>query len=79
MSEPHIGYGKYISYILWGVLGTFILIRIIMFANLAIRRSSTVLFFNTETEIVESDLLMHVQHTVFLLWLHLLCVLPSVF
>ncbi len=51
MSEPHVGYGKYISYVLWGVIGTIILIRVLMIVNLLVRRFSTTLFFRVEGDI----------------------------
>jgi small-conductance mechanosensitive channel len=51
MSEPHVGYGKYVSYLLWGVVGTIILIRIFMFVYLLVKRYSNVLFFKTDGEI----------------------------
>jgi small-conductance mechanosensitive channel len=50
LSEPHIGFGKQISYLLWGVIGTVLLFRGVLLLHEFIKRTSSLLFFTQDTE-----------------------------
>lgn len=50
LSEPHIGFGKQISYLLWGVVGTLLLLRGVLLLHEFIKRTSSLLFFAQDTE-----------------------------
>lgn len=50
LSEPHIGFGKQVSYVLWGSFGTVLLVRGLLLAYQFIRQASTVLFFVGDAE-----------------------------
>ncbi|MBN1549151.1 mechanosensitive ion channel [Candidatus Babeliales bacterium] len=52
LSEPHIGYGSYISYVLWGIIATAILMRFLLWLHFYVRDVSSRLFFIREGEIL---------------------------
>ncbi len=47
LSEPHIGFGKYVSYFLWGTIGTILLVRGIFLLNEFSRRLASYVFFTS--------------------------------
>lgn len=47
LSEPHIGFGKYVSYFLWGIIGSILLVRGIFLLNEFSRRLASFLFFTS--------------------------------
>lgn len=52
MSDPYIGgFGKLISYVLWGIVGTAILLGILSWIQLGVRRIALTFFFSTDEEI----------------------------
>lgn len=52
LSDPYVGgYRNLVSYVLWGVLGTFILFRLLYSIHTYIKEYSEVIFFSTEEEI----------------------------
>lgn len=50
LSEPHIGYGRYISYCIWGLIGSALLIRGLFFVYMFVKNVSSTLFFVIEGE-----------------------------
>jgi small-conductance mechanosensitive channel len=48
LSEPHIGYGNYLSYIIWGTIGTMLIVRGLMLIHVMVKRISPFLFFQIE-------------------------------
>jgi small-conductance mechanosensitive channel len=53
ISDPYVGgYGNLISYIIWGMIGTVILAKLVMIANLYIKRFLANVYFATDDESV---------------------------
>ncbi|MBI2775276.1 mechanosensitive ion channel [Candidatus Dependentiae bacterium] len=51
ISDPYVGgYGNLISYILWGAIGTVVLAKLVMIANLYIRRFLSAAYFAADDE-----------------------------
>lgn len=53
ISDPYVGgYGNLVSYILWGLIGTFVLVKLILLAHQYAKKWSTYLFFITDEEVM---------------------------
>jgi small-conductance mechanosensitive channel len=50
VSEPHIGFGKYVSYVLWALIGTALLVRALMLIHLLVKRAASIVFFSIESD-----------------------------
>jgi small-conductance mechanosensitive channel len=54
ISDPYIGgYGNLVSFILWGTIGTVILIKILLMIQDYIKKKSSTIFFSTDEETVK--------------------------
>lgn len=54
ISDPYIGgYGNLVSFILWGSIGTVLLIKILLFIQNYIKNKASILFFKTDEETVK--------------------------
>ncbi len=54
ISDPYIGgYGNLVSFVLWGTIGTILLIKVLLFIQDYIKVKSSVLFFKTDEETVK--------------------------
>ncbi len=45
LSEPHVGFGRLISYFVWGIIGTALLIPLLIAAHTFVKKTSAQLFF----------------------------------
>ncbi len=53
ISDPYVGgYGNLVSYILWGVVGSLILLKIFFTMHLYFKRMSVKIFFDTDEEVM---------------------------
>lgn len=58
LMDPHIGgYNNLVQYIVWGITGSFLVIKGIIFFYSFLRRSSTVIFFSEENDTLQERFL----------------------
>lgn len=52
LSDPYVGgYGNLVSYILWGFIGTIILVRVLYIVHNYVKKYSEIIFFSKEDEV----------------------------
>jgi len=53
MSNPYVGFGQYVRYVLWRVFCTALLIRLLIWVHVVLKRSSSRVFFSSEGQVTK--------------------------
>lgn len=81
VSDPYVGgYGNLVSYIMWGTIGTLLLLKIFLALHLYLKRISVALFFDNDDEVMrERFAYAKTSYGIFVITLFVLFTLVGIF